>query len=126
MQGSKEEECYRHFLKGDTGILTFRCRNVETVRILWPDTGKADELKTYDRSGSQVKDRTYDFLALIKDPDREFYCDSYQFQVPLNTPKGVYQVQILGRTTEGEQIAYPLTLYVEEGKITSRIRTRIR
>ncbi|HIZ07676.1 MAG TPA: hypothetical protein IAA08_07060 [Candidatus Eubacterium avistercoris] len=126
MQGSKEEESYRHFLKGDTGILTFRCRNVETVRILWPDTGKADELKTYDRSGSQVKDRTYDILALTKDPDREFYCDSYQFQVPLNTPKGVYQVQILGRTTEGEQIAYPLTLYVEEGKITSRIRTRIR
>ena len=126
MKGSKEDENYKHFLAGDTGIIGFRSRNIESVRILWPDTADPGELKTYDRSGSLVKDQTYDLRELTEDLDQELYWEHYRFRVPADTPAGTYQVQILGRTVTGEQIGYPLVLYVDDGKITGKIRTRIR
>lgn len=126
MQGSKMDEQYKYFLAGDTGVITFTSVNMEEVSIIWPATGGADELKTYDRTGTDVENCTYLVSELTDSLSSPYENSSYQFRVPLGTPAGPYKVTVVGVDDAGQTWTCVLSVVVGGNNITSTIRTRIR
>ncbi len=125
MSKSKRDEEYKHFLAGDTGVITFLCKNLTKVSIVWPSTGALDELKTYD-TGQCLKNEEFDILLLTDKLSDPYENSSYQFKVPLQTPPGVYYVTVTGVDQHGNTLEVVLNLVVENKSIATTIRTRIR
>lgn len=126
MQGAKSDEQYKYFLAGDTGVITFSCVNLTEVSVVWPSTGSADQLKTYDKEGQFVRDRMYQIASLTEDISQTYENSSYQFRVPVGTPAGIYYVTVIGTDQSGQQWTCTLSLIVGDRSISSTIRTRIR
>lgn len=126
MSGNKTDEQYQYFLAGDTGVITFACKNMSDVYIVWPSTGGADELASYDISGSQVINQRY-VITELTDTIAEWYENSsYQFQVPQGTPEGMYYVTVVGTDLTGQEWNCKLPVIVGDKRISGTFRTRIR
>lgn len=126
MAGNKTDEQYKTFMAGDTGVITFSCQNIENVYITWPSTGAADELKSYDTLGTQICDQTFAVTELTENVSDSYENSSYQFQVPLGTPDGIYYVTIIGKDVSGQDWSVTLPVNVGNGRLVSTFRTRIR
>lgn len=126
MAGNKTDETYQHFAAGDTGIITFSCKNITDVKIHWPSSGAVDELKTYDVSGNQVMDASYQIADLTEFLSQPYENSSYHFVVPLHTPEGIYTVTVIGTDIYGKEWIYTLPVKVGDWRITASFRTRIR
>lgn len=126
MAGNKTDETYQYFAAGDTGIITFSCQNITNVQILWPSSGAANELKSYDTYGTQVVNASYQIADLVESLSGPYENSSYQFVVPLNTPEGVYTVTVVGVDVYGKEWTCTLPVTVGDKRITATFRTRIR
>lgn len=126
MAGNKTDEQYKTFMTGDTGVITFSCQNIENVYITWPSTGAADELKSYDTLGTQICDQTFAVTELTESLSDSYENSSYQFQVPLGTPDGIYYVTVIGKDVSGQDWSVTLPVNVGDGRLVATFRTRIR
>ncbi|MGN0267248.1 MAG: hypothetical protein ACI4D7_06180, partial [Lachnospiraceae bacterium] len=126
MAGSKQDPQYQYFREGDTGVITFSCTNLTEVLIRWPDSGAAQELKTYDGNRTCVVDADYNITELTEDISLPFEYSSYQFHIPMGTPEGVYYVTVLGRNEAGQEFSQILPVIVGNTARSATFRTRIR
>lgn len=126
MKGKKTDEEYKYFLAGDTGVITFSCIHLTEVSISWPSAGNEDELRTYDKTGTLVLDKRFLIEELAEDMEMPYENSSYQFQIPVGTPPGIYYVTVTGIDENNARHDIVLSMVVGDKHIASTIRTRIR